>query len=63
MMAKTRIRRDEQDVNSRLEKIMKRAFSAVLKIHSERKVNMRLAANMLGVSRVAETARVRGLYP
>ena len=50
-------------MNSRLEKIMKRAFSAVLKIHSERKVNMRLAANMLGVSRVAETARVRGLYP
>jgi glutamate dehydrogenase/leucine dehydrogenase len=24
---------------------------------------MRLAANMLGVSRVAEASRVRGLYP
>jgi glutamate dehydrogenase/leucine dehydrogenase len=54
---------DEQDVNGRLEKIMKRAFDAVLKIHADRQVNMRLAANMLGVSRVAETARVRGLYP
>jgi len=54
---------DEQDVNSRLEKIMNRSFAAVLKIHTDKKVNMRLAANMLGVSRVAETAKVRGLYP
>ena len=54
---------DEQDVNSRLEKVMTRAFADVLKIHLERKSNMRLAANMLGVSRVAEAARVRGLYP
>ena len=54
---------DEQDVNSRLEKVMTRAFGDVLKIHLDRKVDMRRAANMLGVSRVAEAARVRGLYP
>ena len=54
---------DEQDVNARLEKVMTRAFGDVLKIHLEKKVNLRLAANMLGVSRVAEAARVRGLYP
>ena len=54
---------DENDVNERLEKVMKRAFHDVLKIHLDRKVNMRLAANMLGVGRVAETSRVRGLYP
>jgi glutamate dehydrogenase/leucine dehydrogenase len=54
---------DEQDVNSRLEKIMTRSFNDVLKIHLDRKVNMRLAANMLGVGRVAESSRVRGLYP
>ena len=54
---------DENDVNTRLEKVMKRAFNDVLKIHMDRKVNMRLAANMLGVGRVAETSRVRGLYP
>jgi glutamate dehydrogenase (NAD(P)+)/glutamate dehydrogenase (NADP+) len=35
----------------------------VLKIHLDRKVSMRLAANMLGVSRVAEANRIRGLYP
>jgi glutamate dehydrogenase/leucine dehydrogenase len=54
---------DEQDVNSRLEKIMTRSFHDVLKIHLDRKVTMRLAANMLGVGRVAEASRVRGLYP
>ncbi len=54
---------DEQDVNGRLEKVMTRAFQDVLKIHLDRKAGMRLAANMLGVSRVAEACRVRGLYP
>ena len=54
---------DENDVNLRLEKVMTRAFRDVLKIHLDRKANMRLAANMLGVNRVAETCKVRGLYP
>jgi glutamate dehydrogenase/leucine dehydrogenase len=54
---------DENDVNLRLEKVMSRAFRDVLKIHLDRKVNMRLAANMLGVSRVAEACKIRGLYP
>jgi len=54
---------DEQDVNARLEKVMTRAFNDVLKIHLDRKVSMRLAANMLGISRVAEANRIRGLYP
>ena len=54
---------DENDVNAKLEKIMTRSFQDVLKIHVDRKVNMRLAANMLGVGRVAEACRVRGLYP
>ncbi|MGP8244397.1 MAG: Glu/Leu/Phe/Val family dehydrogenase [Bryobacteraceae bacterium] len=54
---------DEQDVNSRLEKVMTRAFNDVLGIQQDRKVSMRLAANMLGVSRVAEANRIRGLYP
>jgi glutamate dehydrogenase/leucine dehydrogenase len=54
---------DENDVNLRLEKVMRRSFHDVLKIHVDRKVNMRLAANMVGVSRVAEACRIRGLYP
>ena len=48
---------------NRLERVMKTSFNDVYKIHHDRKVNMRLAANMLGVGRVAEACRVRGLYP
>ena len=52
-----------QDVYNRLERVMKTAFGEVLKICLDRKVNMRLAANMLGLGRVAEASRIRGLYP
>ena len=54
---------DEQDVNSRLERVMTRAFNDVLKVHMDRRVDMRLAANMVGIGRVAEANRIRGLYP
>jgi glutamate dehydrogenase/leucine dehydrogenase len=54
---------EAQDVYNRLERVMKTAFAEVLRIHVDRKVNMRLAANMLGVGRVAEASRIRGLYP
>jgi len=54
---------EAQDVYTRLERVMKSSFAEVLKIHLDRKVSMRLAANMLGVSRVAEATRIRGLYP
>ena len=54
---------EAQDVYNRLERVMKTAFGEVLRIHLERKVSMRLAANMLGVGRVAEASRIRGLYP
>jgi glutamate dehydrogenase/leucine dehydrogenase len=54
---------EAQDVYNRLEKVMKTAFRDVLKIHHESKVPMRIAANMLGVSRVAEAIHLRGIYP
>ena len=52
-----------QDIYNRLERVMKTAFSDVLKIHVERKVPMRIAANMLGIGRVAEAVQIRGIYP
>jgi len=52
-----------QDVYTRLEQVMKTAFQDVLAIHTERHVPMRIAANMLGVGRVAEAVKIRGLYP
>jgi glutamate dehydrogenase/leucine dehydrogenase len=54
---------DAQDVYSRLERVMKTAFNEVFKMHQDRKVGMRTAANMVGIGRVAEATRLRGLYP
>ena len=53
----------EQDIYDRLEKVMKIAFNDVLKIRLDHKVDMRIAANMLGIGRVADAVRVRGIYP
>ena len=54
---------DAQDVYDRLERVMKASFRDVLKIHVEQKVPMRIAANVLGVGRVAEAVQIRGIYP
>ncbi len=54
---------EAQDVYNRLERVMKTSFSDVLKIHLTHKVGMRTAANMLGIGRVAEATKLRGLYP
>jgi glutamate dehydrogenase/leucine dehydrogenase len=53
----------EQDIYDRLERVMKTAFHDVLKIRLDHKVHMRIAANMLGIGRVADAVRVRGIYP
>jgi glutamate dehydrogenase/leucine dehydrogenase len=54
---------DAKDIYNRLERVMKVAFADVLKIHMERDVPMRIAANMLGIGRVAEAVQIRGIYP
>src|SRR5579863_4438429 len=54
---------EAQDVYNRLERVMKTAFHDVLQIHLNRKVPTRIAANILGISRVAEAVQIRGIYP
>jgi glutamate dehydrogenase/leucine dehydrogenase len=54
---------DAQDVYNRLERVMKTAFNEVYKMHLDRRVGMRTAANMVGIGRVAEATKLRGLYP
>jgi glutamate dehydrogenase/leucine dehydrogenase len=54
---------DAHDVYTKLERIMKTSFADTLKIHLDHKVSMRTAANMLGIGRVAEAVRLRGVYP
>ena len=54
---------EAQDIFDRLERVMKTAFRDVLAIHTNQKVSMRIAANMLGIGRVAEAVKIRGIYP
>jgi glutamate dehydrogenase (NAD(P)+) len=54
---------DEDEVCSRLKTIMVRSFKEVLYISQEKKVDLRTAAMLLGVERVATAVRIRGLYP
>ena len=54
---------DEAEVDLRLNTIMKKAFREVLSISKEKKIDMRTAAMVLGVKRVADAIEVRGLYP
>jgi glutamate dehydrogenase (NAD(P)+) len=53
----------EDEVNERLRQIMERAHVDVLALAQDKKVTMRTAATMLGVDRVAEAHKTRGLYP
>ncbi len=54
---------EAQDIYNRLERVMNTAFRDVLKFHLDRKLPMRIAANMLGIGRVAEAVQIRGIYP
>ena len=54
---------DETQVNKELEKFMKRAFHEVHQTSKTHKTDMRTAAYVLAVGRVAEATRVRGLFP
>ena len=51
------------EITQKLEVIMNRAFSAVAAKADQYHCDMRLAANMLAISRVAEATQVRGIYP
>ncbi|UCD71969.1 MAG: glutamate dehydrogenase, partial [Syntrophobacterales bacterium] len=52
-----------EEVNNQLARIMRRSFWDVAAITKKEKVHMRTAAWMLGVARVAEATRLRGIYP
>jgi glutamate dehydrogenase (NAD(P)+) len=53
----------EHEINARLESIMTRSFKEVLAIRAEKKVDMRMAAYLLAVNRVAVATADRGIYP
>jgi glutamate dehydrogenase (NAD(P)+) len=53
----------ETEVTGRLRAILERAYDEVAGLSQERGVSLRTAAQMIGVGRVAEAHRTRGLYP
>ncbi len=59
----TRERWSELEANSKLENMMVQAFNDVLDISKKREIDMRTAALILGVGRVAEAIQKLGLWP
>ncbi|GCE17446.1 Glu/Leu/Phe/Val family dehydrogenase [Dictyobacter kobayashii] len=54
---------DAEEIIHRLEGIMNKAFDAVADKAEHYSCDLRLGANMLAISRVAEATQVRGIYP
>lgn len=53
----------EKEINHRLWEIMSEAFQNVYRFHNEKKINMRMAALMLGIEKVSRAMLTRGFYP
>lgn len=53
----------ENEINSRLETIMQRAFHAVYQKSVDSQTNLRMGAYLLAVARVSEATEQRGVYP
>jgi len=54
---------DVEEISQKLEVIMNHAFAAVAEQAEQSHCDLRLAANMLAISRVAEATQMRGIYP
>jgi glutamate dehydrogenase (NAD(P)+) len=53
----------EDEVNDRLRVLMERAYDEVSALAAEKAISLRTAAQVIGVGRVADAHRTRGLYP
>ena len=54
---------DEDDINQKLRRILVKAFDAVEQVQDHHGSDLRTAAYIVGVQRVAEAIRTRGIYP
>jgi glutamate dehydrogenase (NAD(P)+) len=52
----------EEEVNEKLERVMRRSFKDVADMAEKHKVNLRIGAYMVGVDRVAQAIKARGIY-
>jgi glutamate dehydrogenase (NAD(P)+) len=53
----------ESEINSRLQELIIRAYNQVSALAKKESVNLRTAALMLGIRRIAEGFQLRGFYP
>jgi glutamate dehydrogenase (NAD(P)+) len=53
----------ETEVTDKLFRILETAFTQTLNLSRKRNISMRLAALSLGIKRVQESKRIRGLFP
>lgn len=53
----------EDEVINKLKRLLKKTFDEVYELSTSKKVDLRTSAMMIGVGRVAEAKRLRGLYP
>jgi glutamate dehydrogenase (NAD(P)+) len=54
---------EEDDINRRLEDLMRRAYDTVQDVAVSKQVTLRQAAYSLAVGKVAQATQVRGIYP
>jgi len=54
---------DEDEINAKLKRIMVKAFDAIEQVQDHHHCDMRTAAYVVGVQRVAEAIQTRGIYP
>jgi glutamate dehydrogenase (NAD(P)+) len=53
----------EGEIHQRLKKILSKAFDEVRTLANKHDVDMRTAASILGIGRVAEAVKLRGIFP
>ncbi|MGF6922497.1 Glu/Leu/Phe/Val family dehydrogenase [Paraburkholderia sp. 40] len=53
----------EDEINERLERVMREAFAAVWQVSSEQNVSVRTAAFIVACKRILQAREMRGLYP
>jgi len=54
---------EHSKVVDEVKKLLSRAFREIIEVSEKEKVNMRTAALMIGIERVARAKKMRGLYP
>lgn len=53
----------EDEINQRLERIMREAYASIAQVAREHKVTLRTAAFIVACTRILQARQVRGLYP